>query len=146
MRNPYRLLLIVAAVLPLMGCAGEVDRRTLTAGRWKVERMEQDGRALPLPQPFEFAFAAQGSGVTITSGDKVHKGVYELVTLGKDPREIDISPDASNEEDRPLQGIYALDADGSGLVLCLSTTKRPTSFKARSGTDGVLLRLRRLPN
>ena len=73
--------------------------------------------------------------MVITVGNKVHKGVYEL-NSDKDPKEIDIKPDASNLEDKHMYGIYALDADGQGLLLCLSEKKRPKKFETRPDPAG----------
>src|SRR5438046_790776 len=98
------LLLTSACLLAVAGCGNFRDRSVLSAGTWAVERMEIGGDLEPT-EHFEIDSARHGNGVTITVGDKVHKGTYELQS-DKNPKEIDIKPDASNLEYKPLYGIY----------------------------------------
>ncbi len=136
------LLLMTACLLAAGGCGNFRDRAALSAGTWTLERMELGGNIATQAESFDVEFAPQGNGVKITVGNKTHKGTYELQS-DRDPKEIDIKPDASNLEDKQLYGIYALDADGQGLLLCLSPKKRPKKFETRSDNDWVLIKLRR---
>jgi uncharacterized protein (TIGR03067 family) len=148
-----RGLLLAAACLFAVGCGNFRDRSILSSGHWSVERMELGGQP-KTTEPFEMAFSPHGNSVVITifnrtpqgvnEVDKVHKGVYELQS-DKDPKEIDIKPDASNLEDKQMYGIYAIDADGQGLLLCLSPTKRPKKFETSPSSDQVLIKLRKQP-
>ena len=136
-----QLLLTAVGLLAVAGCGNFRDRGVLSAGPWTLDRMELAGQPQQTDN-FEIAFSPNGNSVVITTGTKVHKGVYDL-NSEKDPREIDIKPDASNLEDKHLYGIYALDADGQGLLLCLSPRKRPKKFETRPDSDCVLIKLRR---
>ena len=135
-------LLFVACSFALCGCGNLRDRAVLSGGNWVVERVELEGKDVT-DESFEIAFGGMNESLSITVGDVVHKGLYELDS-GKDPREIDIKPDASNMRDKPLKGIYALDGDGRGLKLCLSPRKRPKKFETSPGSDAVLIILRRV--
>ena len=136
------LLLAAFGLLTVVGCGGLRDRAVLSSGRWVLDRMELGGQVDPTVESFELAFSPHGNSVVITVGTRVHKGVYELQS-DKDPREIDIKPDASNLEDKQLYGIYKLDADGQGLLLCVSQKKRPKKFETSPGSDNVLIKLTR---
>ena len=136
-----QLLLISTCLFALVGCSNYRDRAVLSAGTWAVERMEIGGHEEP-PEHFEIVFSPHGNAITITVGSKVHKGSYELQS-DKNPKEIEIKPDATNNEDKALHGIYELDADGQGLVLCLSPKKRPKEFRTKPDNDWVLIKLRR---
>ncbi len=135
------LLLTAVGLLAAVGCGNFRDRAVLSAGPWALDKMELAGQ-VQQAEHFEIAFSPHGNSVVITVGNKVHKGVYEL-NSDKDPREIDIKPDASNLEDKHQYGIYALDGDGQGLMICLSPKKRPKKFETRPDSDSVLIRLRR---
>jgi uncharacterized protein (TIGR03067 family) len=135
------LVLVSACVLAAGGCGNFRDRSLLSAGTWTLERMELGGRP-ETNESFEVEFSPNGNAVKITVGNKVHKGTYELQS-DRDPKEIDIKPDATNSEDKHLYGIYALDADGQGLLMCLSQTKRPKKFETKPNNDWVLVRLRK---
>jgi len=137
--NTRSLLLLSIGLLAGAGCGNYRDRAALSAGPWVVEEVRQDGKIKD--EYFEMVFAPNGTSVNIIT-NIVHKGVYELHGE-KDPKEIDIKPDASNLSDKPLYGIYSIDADGQGLVMCLDVKKRPKKFEAPAGTDCLLIRLRR---
>jgi uncharacterized protein (TIGR03067 family) len=135
------VVLLVAGSLAACGCGNFRDRTVLSAGKWTSERVELEG-ADASAETFEIEFSPVGDAITVTVGDTVHKGTYELDS-GKDPKEIEIKPDATNTSDKPLKGIYAIDADGHGLVLCLSPKKRPKKFETSKGSDHVLIKLHR---
>ena len=135
------LVAISACLLVAGGCGNFRDRAALSAGTWTMERMELGGEPVT-NEPLEIEFSPSGNGVKFTVGNKVHKGTYELQGE-RDPKEIDIRPDATNREDRPLYGIYSLDSDGQGLLLCLSQKKRPKKFETAPDNDWVLVKLRR---
>ncbi len=139
--KPRHLLLPLLCLFSAAGCGNFRDRAVLSNGPWAVEKMELGGQLWETEQ-FEMAFSPHGNSVVITFGSKIHKGVYELQS-DRDPKEIDIKPDASNREDKPLYGIYALDADGQGLLLCLSEKKRPKKFETKADVNSVLIKLRR---
>jgi uncharacterized protein (TIGR03067 family) len=134
-------LLFVACSFALCGCGNLRDRAVLSGGNWVVERVELEGKDVT-DESFEIAFGGMNESVTITVGDVIHKGLYDLDS-GKEPKEIDIKPDASNTRDKPMKGIYALDGDGRGLKICLSPKKRPKKFETSAGSDAVLIILRR---
>jgi uncharacterized protein (TIGR03067 family) len=136
-----RFILLAACLFVAAGCGSFRDRSMLSAGTWVMDRMELAGD-VQQNESFEIAFSPHGNSVTITVGDKVHKGVYELQG-DKNPKEIDIKPDATNRSDKPLHGIYELDTDGRGLLLCLSSKKRPKQFATKTDTDCVLIKLHR---
>ena len=140
MKTRY-LLLTALGLLSAVGCGNFRDRAVLSAGPWAVDKMELAGQPQQT-ENFEIAFSPNGTSVVITVGNKVHKGVYEL-NSDKEPREIDIKPDASNLEDKHQYGIYALDADSQGLLICLSPKKRPKKFETRPDSDCILIKLRR---
>jgi uncharacterized protein (TIGR03067 family) len=136
------VVLLVAGSLAACGCGNFRDRTVLSAGNWTSERVELEG-ADATSETFEIEFSPAGDAITVTTSDGTkHKGTYELDS-GKDPKEIEIKPDATNTTDKPLKGIYAIDADGHGLVLCLSPKKRPKKFQTSKGSDHVLIKLHR---
>jgi uncharacterized protein (TIGR03067 family) len=135
------LLVTAACVLAASGCGNYRDRAVLSAGPWLLERVELDGHE-EKTESCDMVFSPHGNGVVITVGNKVHKYIYELQS-DKDPKEIDIKPDASNLDDKPYYGIYGIDHDGQGLTLCVSPKKRPKKFETRPDVDWVLVKLRR---
>jgi uncharacterized protein (TIGR03067 family) len=137
------VFLAAACLFAAAGCGNLRDRSLLGSGHWVVESAELGGHQEPT-EAFDIVFSPHGNSVTITVGTVVHKGVYELQT-DKDPKEIDIKPDASNRSDKQMYGIYALDADGQGLLLCLSQKHRPKKFETSAGSDNFLIKLRRQP-
>jgi len=134
-------LLLIACSLAAFGCGNFRDRSVLSSGNWVVEKVELEGKDVT-DESFEIVFGGMNDSISITVGDTIHKGLYE-VDSGKDPKEIDIKPDASNRSDKPLKGIYAIDSDGRGLTLCFSPKKRPKRFETTPGSDAVLIILRR---
>lgn len=129
-----RCVLLLAAI---SGLAAADDAITID-GIWKVASVELAGTAVPGLEDAELILERGTKAFTLPGG-RVEKGTYRVDT-SKKPVEIDSTTEG---KDATEKGICSV--EGDMLKLCIATQggPRPTSFVTKSGTDQILIVLRR---
>jgi uncharacterized protein (TIGR03067 family) len=107
-------------------------------GVWKIVAFETpDGKKDDIVGA-TLEFDKDGKNITFTKGNETKKGTFTINPAGK-PKEIDITTD----EDKKLEGVYAIEKNT--LKLCLtppdSKDGRPAEVALKDGKKHVLITL-----
>jgi uncharacterized protein (TIGR03067 family) len=139
-----RLLLAFAAAASLaMNGAGQDAKKSELEGTWKGDSLEKAGQQLD-EHAKTVRWEITGDKITVIEGDLRVQGTV-TVDSKKSPKTIDV--EAKGDGGRislVLIGIYSL--EGDVLKACYAAAKdakRPKEFKTTSGSDQVLLVLKR---
>jgi uncharacterized protein (TIGR03067 family) len=135
---------LLAGLTLVIGAPGAKERSSKDVasveGVWVVEKGVVSGNEDAIRAgsvTFEFA---EGK-VRVREGSKQPDPADYTVDQTKTPAEIDITPPPS-VKDLTMCGIYKV--DGDALTLCLNRAgKRPSTFESPSGSDVLLLTLKR---
>ena len=129
-----RYVLLLAALTGFVAA----DETITVDGQWKVVSVELAGMAIPGLEDSELVLD-HGKKIFTLPGGRVEKGTYRLDATKK-PIEIDATTEGKNATEK---GICTV--EGETLKLCIATQggPRPTAFVTKSGTDQILIVLRR---
>jgi uncharacterized protein (TIGR03067 family) len=123
------------------GLARHVEQLRALEGDWAFQRLEVDGRAMPVPETARLLI--DGDRFRMESPEASHEGEFNIDVEQDLPR-IDIEFIAGPETGEWSYGIYRLDGDDLTLCLGLAGSPRPTRFATTAGSGHALERLRRV--
>lgn len=126
--------------LPASGVSAQEKREPQSAleATWIVQSVESAGQIIEGLKGAELVLSSGGKKVFTLPGGVVEKGTYS-VDLKKTPAEIDSTTDGKAGTQR---GIFTI--EGDTLKMCLATQgTRPTKFATQSGSDLLLIVLKR---
>jgi uncharacterized protein (TIGR03067 family) len=137
MAHAQRIASVVFLVATVAGLAASDGPKTIE-GRWTVTSVELAGSEVPGLKGAELMLAGGKKNFTLPD-NRVEKGTYRL-DASKKPGEIDTTTEGREGAEK---GIY--EVEGDTLKLCLATRggTRPKAFSTKSGTDHILIVLRR---
>jgi RNA polymerase sigma-70 factor (ECF subfamily) len=163
----------IAPQLDPAGQTGKVGKKAASAtpargdlaklqGVWTGHLVEIGGRALPEQKPFteqfkvrvrikarEITLRGPTFATMVAFGSPVDTTFTFKIDESRSPKHIDLTAPRAEDDIHQLMalGLYELDRDGNGLVLCLNTLnkKRPKESRTAAGTSQVLIHLKRDP-
>jgi uncharacterized protein (TIGR03067 family) len=134
-----RTLMALGLVIAATGVSIAEDKKDPIAGKWTVESVTRDGKAV---DAFKGAVREIGDGKsTLTppadSKAPASTATYTLDTT-KTPITIDIKPKGGTYDGKTLLGIVKVDGDTLTIAFAEPGKDRPTKFESPEGSGVVL--------
>ena len=132
-----RALLVVAVGL-LMGADDKKDTDQLQ-GTWTISAFV----APDLPQDIKGSYTFSRGDIIIRLNDgRDHKGVFTL-DPGKNPKEIDITPEEGPNTGKVMKGIYSIKDKELKMCIAMPEKDRPKSLEAKPESRSYSVTLKR---
>lgn len=143
-----RCLLVLASalfLLPAVAIAADAELKQFQ-GKWEVVELVEDGKTIPREAIEEWLpsggkFEITDNAVLSTDPDD---GKKQVKIFSLDETQFPKGIDLSTKDKKDGLGIYRF--DGDRLILCFAdpeTSKRPTEFSAKEGSNQILMTLSR---
>jgi uncharacterized protein (TIGR03067 family) len=137
----------VLAVGLLLGAGGQKDagqdELKKFQGTWRFQSWERDGKAMPADELKNQTVTFQGDRFTLKQGDKVIQAGTHRLDPTKTPRTVDATVTEGEDKGNTMLGIYEMQGDTMRACFDPSGKKRPTEFKAPSGSGLFTVTIKR---
>lgn len=111
-------------------------------GAWTFESVEAGGQKLPAEQFKGMKLVFVGEKYTVKSGDMVITAATMTLDLSKSPRTMDCKVTEGPNKGTVILGIYEINADTLKVCFDPDGKKRPTEFKADTGSQTLVVHKR----
>lgn len=134
-----RTLLALGLVAAAVGFSAAADEKDPTAGKWVVESVTRDGKAVDALKGAVREHTGGKYTLTPASGSKAAptSGTYKL-DLSKTPATIDMAVKGGTYDGKTVLGIAKLDGDTLTVAFGEPGKDRPTKFESTAGSGVVV--------
>jgi uncharacterized protein (TIGR03067 family) len=136
-----RTLIAAASCMVLTATlVAETKEQALTKlqGKWRVERIEENGTAEPAEEAARFTITVKGTRMIVEMAGRTENTEF-TIDPDKSPKEIDLTPQYGDDKGKVFRGIY--DLEGDTLRICAApSSARPTKFVSEQGTMLMVLK------
>lgn len=134
-----KMLLSLALALGFISLAGAEDKKDPSAGKWVVESVIRDGKAI---DAYKGGTRINGGGkysFTPPADSKIppSTGSY-TIDLSKTPNTFDAVAKGGTFDGKTLLGIFKVDGDTLTMAFAEPGKERPTKFESAAGSGVVL--------
>lgn len=134
-----RTLLALGLVACTVGLSTAADEKDPTAGKWVVESVTRDGKAVDALKGAVREHTGGKYTLTPAAGSKAAptSGTYKL-DLSKTPATIDMEVKGGTYDGKTLHGIAKLDGDTLTVAFAEPGKDRPAKFESTAGSGVVV--------
>ena len=121
------------------GDKGDVEKELKKfQGTWKVERVEAEGKEIPIDSFKGMTVTFEGDKYTVKVGDEVIQRATQKLDPSQSPKTLDGTVTEGPHKGTVILGIYETSADALKVCFDPEGKKRPTEFKTASGSQTTL--------
>jgi uncharacterized protein (TIGR03067 family) len=132
------LIILLASLAPTAP-----DEADLFKGVWSLTALDTPDQKTPKDDLKGVEVVFEGDAYRQTKGEVLEDGKFKIFP-DKKPREIDFAIKSGQDKGKDQLGIYQFDGDTLKICVAKAGSKtRPTDFALESGTDRILLVLKR---
>jgi len=136
-----RTLIIVAvalAITPATQAESKEEGLAKLQGKWRVERIEENGVAEPDEEAKRFVLVFKENRINVELRGQVEHTDFQIDPT-KSPKEIDMIPQYGDDKGKKFRGIYEI--DGDTLRICATPlAERPKKIVSEQGTLILILK------
>lgn len=146
MRSLTTLLVVISALLTLHSSLNADDAKKeldKLQGKWKVEKGEHSGNALPEEAMQKIKIEVKGDKMLATVDGNMVEITMKLDPSTK-PKIIDLTTETGDEKGKVKQAIYELKDDEWKICLDNNGKDRPTEFGTKADADQVFVVLKKV--
>jgi uncharacterized protein (TIGR03067 family) len=136
-----RTLIIAAAIFaitPALRAESKEEALAKLQGKWRVERIEENGVAEPEEEAKRFTLIIKGNKINVELRGQVEHTDFQIDAT-KSPKEIDMVPQYGDDKGKTFRGIYEI--DGDTLRICATPlAERPKKIVSEQGTMILILK------
>jgi uncharacterized protein (TIGR03067 family) len=135
------MLILAAALLAFTVAAKAESKEQALAklqGKWRVERIEENGVAEPDDEAKRFLLTFKGTRIDVQLRGQTEHTDF-TINPEKSPKEIDMIPQYGDDKGKVFRGIYEIDGD-SVRICATPLAERPKKFASEQGTLLLILK------
>jgi uncharacterized protein (TIGR03067 family) len=111
-------------------------------GAWTFESVETGGKEIPAAEFKGITVVFEGDKYTVKKGDEVIQAATQKLDPTKSPKTLDVTVAKGLNKGTILLGIYEISGDTLKVCFDPEGKKRPTQFKAASGSQTFVVHKR----
>jgi uncharacterized protein (TIGR03067 family) len=111
-------------------------------GTWTFESVETGAKEWPAAELKGFTVTIEGDNYTVKKGDEVIQAATQKFLLSKSPKTLDFTVAEGPNKVAIMLGIYEISGDTLKVCFDPEGKKRPTQFKAASGSQTLVVHKR----
>lgn len=108
-------------------------------GTWAFERVEAEGKEIPVAQFEGMTVIFEGDRYTVQKGDEVIQAATQRLDPTRSPKTLDATVAEGPNKGTAILGIYEISGDTLKVCFDPEGKKRPTQFKTSAGSQTTLV-------